>query len=50
MQNLPFMNAPIPSKDQLPELPDELLKAVAALLQVALETKSKADADRKETP
>ena len=51
MHNLPFMNAPIPSKDpQLPELPDELLKAVAALLQVALETKTKADADRKETP
>lgn len=51
MQNLPFMNTPTPPKDpQLPELPDELLKAVAALLQVALETKTKADADRKETP
>ncbi|MBL8941184.1 MAG: hypothetical protein JNM69_41955 [Archangium sp.] len=45
------MNTPIPSKDpQLPELPDELLKAAAALLQVALETKTKADADRQVTP
>lgn len=47
MQNPPLMNTPTPPKDPpLPELPDELLKAVAALLQVALETKTKAEKER----